>query len=187
MEELKHELEKLAKTYVDTPEKEEKILIPFIKRLLELPMKERRKMIPTIGELQYERGEGWMTCCDPARRRFLAAIEFISANKREMTMAYEIDFELLCKLLQLYRPTWLSDFINGNHSFYNFNLNYQELMQLVDLGYIKELSPKLLGQMVPLADQNKIFQQQRRRDFRQQPTAETGNHLKRAYLVRLRI
>ena len=27
MEELKHELEKLAKTYVDTPEKEEKILI----------------------------------------------------------------------------------------------------------------------------------------------------------------
>ena len=97
MEELKHELEKLAKTYVDTPEKEEKILIPFIKRLLELPMKERRKVIPTIGELQYERGEGWMTCCDPARRRFLAAIEFISANKREMTMAYEIDFELLCK------------------------------------------------------------------------------------------
>ena len=33
MEELKHELEKLSKTYVDTPEKEEKILIPFIKRL----------------------------------------------------------------------------------------------------------------------------------------------------------
>ena len=66
MEELKHELEKLSKTYVDTPEKEEKILIPFIKRLLELPMKERRKVIPTIGELQYERGEGWMTCCDPA-------------------------------------------------------------------------------------------------------------------------
>lgn len=31
MEELKHELEKLSKTYVDTPEKEEKILIPFIK------------------------------------------------------------------------------------------------------------------------------------------------------------
>ena len=30
MEELKHELEKLSKTYVDTPEKEEKILIPFI-------------------------------------------------------------------------------------------------------------------------------------------------------------
>ena len=31
MEELKHELEKLSKTYVDTPEKEEKILIPFQK------------------------------------------------------------------------------------------------------------------------------------------------------------
>ena len=31
MEELKRELEKLSKTYVDTPEKEEKILIPFMK------------------------------------------------------------------------------------------------------------------------------------------------------------
>ena len=30
MEELKRELEKLSKTYVDTPEKEEKILIQFI-------------------------------------------------------------------------------------------------------------------------------------------------------------
>ena len=36
MEELKKELEKLSKAYVDTPENEEKILIPFIKRLLEL-------------------------------------------------------------------------------------------------------------------------------------------------------
>ena len=35
MEELKKELEKLSKAYVDTPENEEKILIPFIKRLLE--------------------------------------------------------------------------------------------------------------------------------------------------------
>ena len=70
MEELKHELEKLAKTYVDTPEKEEKILIPFIKRLLELPMKERRKMIPTIGELQYDKRRRLvMTCCDPAPKR----------------------------------------------------------------------------------------------------------------------
>lgn len=30
MEELKKELEKLSKAYVDTPENEEKILIPFI-------------------------------------------------------------------------------------------------------------------------------------------------------------
>ena len=37
MEELKHELEKLSKTYVDTPEKEEKILIPFIKRTEKTP------------------------------------------------------------------------------------------------------------------------------------------------------
>lgn len=36
MEELKKELEKLSKAYVDTPENEEKILIPFVKRLLEL-------------------------------------------------------------------------------------------------------------------------------------------------------
>ena len=31
MEELKHELEKLAKTYVDTPEKEEKIYQAIIR------------------------------------------------------------------------------------------------------------------------------------------------------------
>ncbi|UVV58384.1 hypothetical protein NXY28_19415 [Bacteroides thetaiotaomicron] len=57
MEELKHELEKLSKTYVDTPEKEEKILIPFIKRLLELSVKERRKLLPTIRELQWIKGK----------------------------------------------------------------------------------------------------------------------------------
>lgn len=51
MEELKKELEKLSKAYVDTPENEEKILIPFIKRLLELPMKDRRKLLPLIREL----------------------------------------------------------------------------------------------------------------------------------------
>lgn len=53
MEELKKELEKLSKAYVDTPENEEKILIPFIKRLLELPMKDRRKLLPLIRELQW--------------------------------------------------------------------------------------------------------------------------------------
>lgn len=57
MEELKRELEKLSKTYVDTPEKEEKILIPFIKRLLELSVKERRKLLPTIRELQWIKGK----------------------------------------------------------------------------------------------------------------------------------
>lgn len=34
MEELKRELEKLSKTYVDTPEKEEKILIPFYQKVV---------------------------------------------------------------------------------------------------------------------------------------------------------
>ena len=53
MEELKKELEKLSKAYVDTPENEEKILIPFVKRLLELPMKERRKLLPVIRDLQW--------------------------------------------------------------------------------------------------------------------------------------
>ena len=53
MEELKKELEKLSKAYVDTPENEDKILIPFVKRLLELPMKERRKLLPVIRDLQW--------------------------------------------------------------------------------------------------------------------------------------
>lgn len=33
MEELKKELEKLSKAYVDTPENEEKILIPFCQEI----------------------------------------------------------------------------------------------------------------------------------------------------------
>ena len=56
MEELKKELEKLSKAYVDTPENEEKILIPFIKRLLELPMKDRRKCQQT--------GDGYGISCE---------------------------------------------------------------------------------------------------------------------------
>lgn len=56
MEELKKEQEKLSKAYVDTPKNEEKILIPFIKRLLELPMKDRRKLLPLIRELQWIKG-----------------------------------------------------------------------------------------------------------------------------------
>lgn len=70
MEELKHELEKLSKTYVDTPEKEEKILIPFIKRLLELSVKERRKLLPTIRELQWIKGKFSETFCDHHRHAF---------------------------------------------------------------------------------------------------------------------
>jgi len=68
MEKLKHELEKLSKAYKDTPEKEEKVLIPFIKRLLEPPMKERRKLLPTIRELQWitgklQAGQGMLSGC----------------------------------------------------------------------------------------------------------------------------
>lgn len=141
MEELIHELEKLSKAYVDTPEKEEKVLLPFIKKLLELPMKERRKLIPKIRELEYIRGDSWMTSCDPARRRFLAAVEFVSVNKREMTGAYDLDFGLLCKLLPLYCPDWLTDFINDSNLWGSFNLSYEEHLQLMDMGYLKEFSP----------------------------------------------
>lgn len=141
MEELIHELEKLSKSYVDTPEKEEKVLIPFIKKLLERSMKDRRKLIPKIRELEYIRGDSWMTSCDPARRRFLAAVEFVSVNKREMTGAYDIDFGLLCKLLPLYCPAWLTDFINESNTWGSFNLSYEEHLQLMDMGYLKEFSP----------------------------------------------
>lgn len=141
MEELIQELEKLSKAYVDTPEKEEKVLIPFIKKLLELPMKERRKLIPKIRELEYIRGNSWMTSCDPARRRFLAAVEFVSANKREIMGAYDIDFGLICKLLPLYCPVWLTDFINDSNMWGSFNLSYEEHLQLMDMGYLKEFAP----------------------------------------------
>lgn len=141
MEELIQELEKLSKAYVDTPENEEKVLIPFIKKLLERPVKERRKLIPKIRELEYVRGYSWMTSCDPARRRFLAAVEFVSVNKREMMGAYDIDFGLLCKLLPLYCPTWLTDFINESNTWGSFNLSYEEHLQLMDMGYLKEFAP----------------------------------------------
>lgn len=74
MEELKKELEKLSKAYVDTPENEEKILIPFVKRLLELPMKERRKLLPVIRDLQWIKskfaGFSSETTCSAARAHF---------------------------------------------------------------------------------------------------------------------
>lgn len=78
MEELKHKLEKLSKAYKDTPEKEEKVLIPFIKKLLELPMKERRKLLPVIRDLQWIKSKfpGFSsseTFCSHDRARFLAA------------------------------------------------------------------------------------------------------------------
>ena len=88
MEELKKELEKLSKAYVDTPENEEKILIPFVKRLLELPMKERRKLLPVIRDLQWIKskfaGFSSETTCSAARAHFLSAVQFVCANKREM-------------------------------------------------------------------------------------------------------
>lgn len=79
MEELKKELEKLSKAYVDTPENEEKILIPFVKRLLELPMKERRKLLPVIRDLQWIKskfaGFSSETTCSAARAHFLSAVQ----------------------------------------------------------------------------------------------------------------
>ena len=142
MEELKKELEKLSKAYVDTPENEEKILIPFIKRLLELPMKDRRKLLPLIRELQWIKGRfaGFSseTTCSAARAHFLSAVQFVCANRREMDMAYHVKFDILCKLLPLYNPTWMTDFINDDKTWFNFDLNYEELMQLMDMGYLKK-------------------------------------------------
>lgn len=153
MEELKHELEKLSKAYKDTPEKEEKVLIPFIKKLLELPMKERRKLLPVIRDLQWIKGKfaGFSseTFCSRDRARFLAAVQFVCANKKEMDMAYDINFDLICKLLPLYCPTWLTDFINDDKSWNNFNLSYEELMSLMDMGYLKELAPSRIAHLLP--------------------------------------
>ena len=149
MEELKRELEKLSKTYVDTPEKEEKILIPFIKRLLELSVKERRKLLPTIRELQWIKGKFSETFCDHHRARFLGAVQFVCGNKREMDLGYHIDFNLLCKLLSLYTPSWLAEYINDAESYLNFNISYEQLMQLIDMGYMQELSPKRIAQILP--------------------------------------
>lgn len=153
MEELKHELEKLSKAYKDTSEKEEQVLIPFIKRLLELPMKERRKLLPVIRDLQWIKGKfagfSSQTFCSHDRARFLAAVQFVCANKKEMDMAYDINFDLICKLLPLYCPTWLTDFINDDKSWNNFNLSYEELMSLMDMGYLKELAPSRIAHVLP--------------------------------------
>lgn len=153
MEELKDELEKLSKAYVDNPENEEKILMPFIKRLLELPMKERRKLLPVIKDLQWikSRFAGCLseTHCKPAQARFLSAVQFVCGNKREIDMAYDMKFDMLCKLLPLYCPVWLTDFINDDKTWYGFDLNYEELMQLMDMGYLKELHSGRIAKVLP--------------------------------------
>ena len=153
MEELKHELEKLSKAYKDTPEKEEKVLIPFIKKLLELPMMERRKLLPVIRDLQWIKGKfsgfSSQTFCSHDRARFLAAVQFVCANKKEMDMAYNINFDLICKLLPLYCPTWLTDFINDDKSWNNFGLGYEELISLMNMGYLKELAPSRIAHVLP--------------------------------------
>ncbi|WP_320979586.1 DUF6493 family protein [Bacteroides sp.] len=153
MEELKKELEKLSKAYVDIPENEEKILIPFVKRLLELPMKERRKLLPVIRDLQWIKskfaGFSSETTCSAARAHFLSAVQFVCANKREMDMAYHVKFDTLCKLLPLYYPTWLTDFINDDKTWLNFELNYEQLMQLINMGYLKDIAPSRIAQVLP--------------------------------------
>lgn len=153
MEELKKELEKLSKAYVDTPENEEKILIPFIKRLLALPMKERRKLLPVIRELEWIKSKfaafSSMTSCSAARAHFLSAVQLVCANKREMDMAYHMKFDMLYKLLPLYCPAWLTDFINDDKTWFNFDLNYEELMQLMDMGYLKEIAPSRIAHVLP--------------------------------------
>lgn len=151
MEELKHELRKLSKAYADTPEQEEKVLIPFIKKLLERPIKERRKLLPVIQDLQWGKSVGFLSAasCSPARAHLLSAVQFVCANKREMNMAYYIKFDLLCKLLSLYRPSWLESFINNTDNWSNFSLGYDQLLSLLDMGYLKELSPERIARSLP--------------------------------------
>lgn len=151
MEKMKHELRKLSKTYVNNPKQEEKVLIPFIKKLLELPMKERRKLLPLIRDLHWGKSVGFLSTasCSPARACFLAATQFVCANKREMDMAYYITFDLLCKLLSLYRPSWLESFINDTKNWSNFRLGYDQLLSLQDMGYLKELSLERIANSLP--------------------------------------
>ncbi|MDE6347262.1 MAG: hypothetical protein K2L60_00995 [Bacteroides sp.] len=126
METVKQELEELSKAYRDTPENEEQTLIPFVKKLLKLPMKERQKLLPDIRELQWIKNSKGnfksMTYCDRDRSHFLAAVQFVCANKREIDMAYHINFDLICKVLPLYCPTWFTDFINEDKSWSNRGL-----------------------------------------------------------------
>ena len=64
-------------------------------------------------------------------------------------MAYHVKFDMLCKLLPLYCPTWLMDFINDDKTWFNFNLNYEQLMQLMDMGYLKEIAPSRIAHVLP--------------------------------------
>ena len=56
---------------------------------------------------------------------------------------------MLCKLLPLYYPTWLMDFINDDKTWFNVNLNYEQLMQLMDMGYLKEIAPSRIAHVLP--------------------------------------
>lgn len=66
-----------------------------------------------------------------------------------MDMAYHVKFDMLCKLLPLYYPTWLTDFINDDKTWFNFDLNYEQLMQLMDMGYLKEIAPSRIAHVLP--------------------------------------
>ena len=153
MEQLIEELKKKAKTYMDTSKNEDKILIPFIKELLTHPMKERRKLLPVIKDLQWIKskyaGYSSETHCDPAQARFLAAVQFVCANKREVDLGFAyVDFSLIYKILSLYCPSWLEEYINDANSYLHC-LNYDHLMQLIDMGYINELSPQRIASSLP--------------------------------------
>ena len=46
-------------------------------------------------------------------------------------------------------PTWLTDFINDDKTWFNFDLNYEQLMQLMDMGYLKEIAPSRIAHVLP--------------------------------------
>ena len=41
------------------------------------------------------------------------------------------------------------DFINDDKTWFNFNLNYEQLMQLMDMGYLKEIAPSRIAHVLP--------------------------------------
>lgn len=144
MEKLIEELKKHFKDYKDTPEEVEEVLIPFVKKVLEFPLKERRKLLPVIRDLGWIKEGNAKRLCESGQRSFLTTVEFVCANKREIGILGDMSFDLLCRALSIYRPAWFSNFINESYWNYYY-LTYEELLQLQDMGYLEELAPKRIA------------------------------------------
>ena len=61
-----------------------------------------------------------------------------------------VDISIQDSLCLLYTsPSWLAEYINDAESYLNLNISYEQLMQLIDMGYMQELSPKRIAQILP--------------------------------------